>query len=251
MKVALCFSGQPRFIEEGFYFINEYIIKEYSPDIFAHLWIDHDAQKLPYKFGGNGEWINQRLEIDAIEKFDHLYSPLVLKTENSKFFLRKDEYFENSAKKFWKGAIQNESEPNFKMRQINNSLSYFYSLNQVNLLQKSYSYENNFTYDVVIRLRTDSMIKSELDLSRVRENTLYFTNINKQPRKLICDWVNFGTQASMEGFTSVFSNYENIMKKTLLLNQNTWCNEALHYANLKILKIKTKGISILIELPRF
>ena len=34
MKVALCISGQPRYLDEGYAQINKNILQKYSPDVF-------------------------------------------------------------------------------------------------------------------------------------------------------------------------------------------------------------------------
>ena len=47
-----------------------------------------------------------------------------------------DEDFELSEAKYWPGGI--EGQPDFQKRQINNSLSYFYSLCEANRLRKLY-----------------------------------------------------------------------------------------------------------------
>ena len=52
MKIALCFSGQPRFVNECSSLIKANVIQDYNVDVFAHLWFDDDLQTKPYKYGG-------------------------------------------------------------------------------------------------------------------------------------------------------------------------------------------------------
>ena len=52
MKIAVCFSGQPRFINECSPSILENVIGNYDVDVYAHLWFDEDLQTKPYKGGG-------------------------------------------------------------------------------------------------------------------------------------------------------------------------------------------------------
>ena len=49
MKIALCFSGQPRFVNECSPLIRNNVIQDYDIDVFAHLWFDDDLQTKPYK----------------------------------------------------------------------------------------------------------------------------------------------------------------------------------------------------------
>ena len=76
MKIALCFSGQPRFIEQVAPYVKENIIGDYDVDVFAHLWFDEDLQTKPYKYGGSGGWKDQRIASNAIEQFEQTYNPM-------------------------------------------------------------------------------------------------------------------------------------------------------------------------------
>ena len=40
MKIALCFSGQPRYIEKSFEQFQRGIFEKNDVDVFAHLWWD-------------------------------------------------------------------------------------------------------------------------------------------------------------------------------------------------------------------
>ena len=44
MKVALCFYGQPRFIDNkiGYESHNEHIISKVDTDIYTHFWFDRE-----------------------------------------------------------------------------------------------------------------------------------------------------------------------------------------------------------------
>jgi hypothetical protein len=53
MKIALCFSGQPRFVNECSSLIKSNVMQDYDIDVFAHLWFDDDLQTKPYKHGHN------------------------------------------------------------------------------------------------------------------------------------------------------------------------------------------------------
>ena len=132
MKIALCFSGQPRFVNECSPLIKSNVMQDYDIDVFAHLWFDDDLQTKPYKYGGDSNWDKQRIEGGAIDDFIKTYNPTDLLVEPSKSFGDPDldVDFEKSEAKYWAGGI--EGQPEFQQRQINNSLSYFYSLCEAN-----------------------------------------------------------------------------------------------------------------------
>ena len=52
--------------------------------------------------------------------------------------------FEESLNRYWYGAKEDPDPDNFRRTNINNCLSYFYSLNEVNKMKKVYEYANDF-----------------------------------------------------------------------------------------------------------
>lgn len=251
MKIALCFSGQPRFVSECYEYIRNNVISSYEVDIFAHLWFDEDLQTKPYKYGGDGKWVEQRIPSNAIKTFETLYNPKLIKIEKSKIFKNSSICFEPSLERYWPGAINNPLEPNYKERTINNCLSYFYSLQEVNKLKKLYEYENNFKYDCVIRSRTDSVVLNPVNYKNYNLDTINFSNINHQPDGMICDWFNFGNSKIMDAFMSVFSVWELVYHKTMQENQGAWCHELLHRKMIDCFNIPISGHPIQVVLPRF
>ena len=87
MKIALCFSGQPRFVNECSPLIKSNVMQDYDIDVFAHLWFDDDLQTKPYKYGGDSNWDKQRIEGGAIDDFIKTYNPTDLLVEPSKFLV--------------------------------------------------------------------------------------------------------------------------------------------------------------------
>ena len=49
MKIALCFSGQPRFVQEAAPYIIKNCRDGYDVDVFAHLWFDENLQTSTYR----------------------------------------------------------------------------------------------------------------------------------------------------------------------------------------------------------
>ena len=65
MRIALLLSGQPRFIEEGSEYILKNICEGNNVDTFCHFWMDDGLITKPYKFGGAGGWVHQRIDSKA------------------------------------------------------------------------------------------------------------------------------------------------------------------------------------------
>ena len=101
MKIALCFSGQPRFVQECSEYIKQNVIRDYDVDVFVHLWFDEDLQNNPYKYGGNGDWVNQRISDSAVDVFKSIYNPVTISVEKSKKFIDSKLHFETSLNRYW------------------------------------------------------------------------------------------------------------------------------------------------------
>jgi hypothetical protein len=253
MKIAVCFSGQPRFVDYAFPYIKHNVFLDNNIDVFAHLWFDDDLTSKPYKYGGNGTWQHQRIEKNAIEVFKTLYNPVALKSEPSKKFKISslEETYDISCRKYKQGSINNPLEPNFYERDINNIFSYYYSLNQVCLLKKEYEYLHNFKYDVVIRLRTDAVVFTPINQHKIKDNTLYYSDNQKQPDGMINDWLNFGTSKTMDAFTGCFSILEYLIEDCKKQTDGAWCCELIHKKMMEKMGIDSCGLNIEIHLPRF
>lgn len=251
MKIALCFSGQPRFVAECSEYIKANVIRNYDVDVFAHLWFDDDLQTKPYKYGGDGNWVNQRIKVNAIDEFKQIYNPVSLVVEKSKKFNDTALHFETSLKRYWKGSIDNPLDPDYRNRTINNCLSYFYSLHEVNKLKKLHEYEHDFKYDWVIRCRTDSIVHTKMQFKSCNPEVINYTGIMNQPDGMINDWFNFGGSDVMDAFMSVFPVSQLIFDKCMRENANAWCHELMHRKMVDCFGIDIQAHNIQITLPRF
>ena len=153
-----------------------------------------------------------------------------------------------SEKKYWEGGIENQ--PNFQERQINNSLSYFYSLSEANKLRKLYEYENKIKYDYVIRCRTDSQINQKITYENYEPQAVHFTSLMAPP-PFLNDWFNFGGSEAMEGFMGVFPLLRYLMLQTKCSREDTWCVELVHVELLETLGIPLERHPFSVTLPRF
>ena len=64
MKIAICFSGQPRFIKEGYTFLNKNLVGFDDMDIFFHSWTEKPL-------AGNHHHLTRH---DSIEEILKLYN---------------------------------------------------------------------------------------------------------------------------------------------------------------------------------
>lgn len=256
MKIAVCFSGQPRFVTQVAPYILENLFKGYDVDVFAHLWFDENLISQPYKYGGDGGWEHQRISASSIEDFCKIYSPKLIKIDRSKSF--KDSrlktetcYRSDGSEVKWSKHWAESKEPNYRNRMVNNWLSNFYSLLQANLLRKEYEYANDFKYDYVVKCRTDSIVQSKIKYENYDPNKLHYTNILQQPDGMIADYLNFGGPKVMDVFMSSFAILDLVFENCSKRHGGAWSNEMLHRITLDMLNIEFQDHPIYVALPRF
>lgn len=253
MKIALCFSGQPRFIKEVSSYTLNNVIGNNEVDVFGHFWFDKDLQEKPYKYGGDGGWVNQRIPNTALEDFTNIYNPKLIKVEESKKFLDQNllDTYQESIERYKKGSINNPLEPDFARRDINNIISYYYSLNQVGLLKSEYEYLNNFKYDVVIKMRTDTIVHDKLSFDSIEKNSLYYSGNMNQPDSMVNDWINYGGSEVMSIFMSSFQFLDLLINDSKNQTGGAWCCELIHKKMLDRYGINPRPCNINLSLPRF
>ena len=81
MRIAACFAGQPRFINECAPSILQNVFKDQQVDVFAHLWFCDELHNETFKYGGDGGWVDYRIPKTAIDDFIKHYKPVDLKAE--------------------------------------------------------------------------------------------------------------------------------------------------------------------------
>ena len=249
MKIALCLSGQPRFVDEVAPYIISNVCEGYDVDVFAHIWFDENIVNGPYKIGSkNDQWINQRLKSTAVDDLLKIYKPVSYLIEPSKNFIDGQIHFETSLKRYWTWG---EPGIEFRNRIINNTLSYFYGLNQVNNLKKTYEYANGFKYDWVVRCRTDTIIHTKINYEKYDPNLINFSGLSNQPDGMINDWFDFGGSKVMDAFMSLFPVFDLVMDKCLRENDMAFCPELLHRKMVDCFNIRIQPHPIVITLPRF
>ena len=75
--------------------------------------------------------------------------------------------------------------------------------------KKIYELKNEITYDWVVRLRFDNIIKSPIKFEDLSPILLYHQEMNK-PENEISDWINFSNSKNMDSYSSVFHTLEKL-----------------------------------------
>lgn len=163
MKIAICLSGQPRTWKKCYQRWLEIFSPKGEIDFFFHLW---DYNTLPNLLATHNGGINIEDELLSQSEKDD-----IIKTFSPKNFL-----FESRKPiSYWNCKIPIE-------KQFGPwCIEQFYSLYRVSLIKREYEIQNNFRYDIVVRLRTDLWINDKPEIITPEPNTVYTSH---------CSWDN-------------------------------------------------------------
>ena len=83
MKTALCFYGQPRFLEEAYNHTYKDVIAYYNCDVFIHTYWHKDYVGTPYPCRAPDTFSAQDIEVKdgIIDKICDLYNPKNIKVD--------------------------------------------------------------------------------------------------------------------------------------------------------------------------
>lgn len=154
MRVALCLSGAPRSFKRCVENLRRNFIDLYKPDIFISTWrFESPDERFP--------------ETDTPDELVELYNPLKFDIEI--FNARRKATFETNPFKSF--ADQQGST-------VSRMLPMFYKIYLSDLHRFMYEKENQFTYDVVVRCRSDLLFHSPVQLEKPPANAVCFPEKN-------------------------------------------------------------------------
>jgi len=141
-KIALCLSGQPRYVHEGYLNIKKHILDKFNVDVFVHTWYNENDIGKQFELSPNLNYNRQcKLEPTVISDIIELYKPIKIAHEIPKSF-------------------QTYGSVDYGLCLPNSVHSMFYSICKSNELKRIYETEHDFIYDLVIRCRFDVEINS-------------------------------------------------------------------------------------------
>jgi hypothetical protein len=180
MKIALCLSGQPRALEEGFLYWKKNLLDCYEVDVFVHSW---------------KSYLNDRVL--------ELYKPVVHIFDDYKFSPEHDKIYEQN-------CVHESSLPRY-------SLSQFYTILQSRNLKSEYEVSHSFKYDWVIKGRFDYALNIVPNFNS--DNSYVYLPIRRYLRADntydygFCDLFAYGSSENMNKYMSVFEFMEDFSKR--------------------------------------
>lgn len=175
MKIALCFFGQPIFLNNPYTYLYHkfWILDKYNTDIYIHTWIDGEEKECKYS-----DWVlyQQKLRNEKYEtpkEYKGIENDIIKKYKPKKYIFEKSKNFKltdydwerlkEKEKKYyeeWNGDFY------LSKNNENNILSQLYSIDKVlNLLESDYEW--------VILSRFDNHIIDFPNLYNLNNNFLY------------------------------------------------------------------------------
>ena len=189
MRIALCLSGQARFVEQGYReVIKPLIFDGKSVDVFIHTW-DIDQSQIGNPFmAGKIHPVGSPVAADLIDYTIDLYRPVKHKREYQKPF-----------------PIVPWNDRHMPGFFSENAYSMFYSIYQANLLKILYEDEHNFKYDWVIRSRFDVQLNTQLDFDAFDPQAVNVPNICFDPVNGYVDCFSFSNSYNMDVYANTYN----------------------------------------------
>jgi hypothetical protein len=202
MKVALCISGQPRNALQSFPYIKQNLIEPNQADVFIHMHYDPDNLYMEKSHADKGNCqLQQGLDTEIIQ----LYQPKSVLVENPRNFRKPQIQIPPNrllgSKKM--NAHKNWSDEEHTQHMVKQLTSMYYSIYKANELKEIYANEQGIVYDYVIRIRFDLSPLQPLIVSNYNPHCISYLEIG-QPDQLISDWLNFGSNAVMNIYASLY-----------------------------------------------
>lgn len=249
MKIAICFSGEPRFVEECYGMIKKNVIDvNQDVDFFVHTWHSEEtSDKILYtkEISSFGE---SSIKRDAVERIIDLYNPRDILVDDPIFFRSNIDWGESMEKYYSGYRDSNLTSEEFRDIKISNMYSFLYSNMKSILLKKEFELKNGFIYDTVVRFRFDNIVRNPIIFSNYNMDLLHYQEMG-QPDGMISDWINFSNSSNMDTFSSVYNNLENLAKNCLL-KHGAYSPESLIREICDTFQLGTQGHRFGIELPR-
>jgi hypothetical protein len=191
MKIALCLSGQARFVEQGYHeVLYPFVLKDIEIDVFIHTW-DVQSQIGKHFLAAGTHPVGEPISADHIDKTLKLYNP------------RK--HIVEPPKEFPMLPWASNHMPGFRSDYV---YSMFYSIYHSNKLKMEYEAENNFKYDWVIRSRFDVRLDTKIEFNSLDVNTLNTPAGCFDPHNGYVDCFALSNSPNMDVYSDVYNHLD-------------------------------------------
>ena len=206
MRVAVCISGQPRSVKQGFEFINKYVIEPNQADVFIHTWQPSANEAFINPI--NGSEVGDAVDEGITDVIRDLYNP-------TRFIF--DKQFQFDEKDYNDRAF-----PGMKASWM---LSMWYSVQAANWLKSEKEDDTGVIYDAVFRMRFDWALTEDLianDIDPYAKGPVVVPSDCAHPTGFNDQFAG-GSSRNMDIYSSVYDHIEEYYRE----DNQPFCNEIL------------------------
>jgi hypothetical protein len=223
MKLALVFSGQPRFFENTAYSsIKKHLIDKHECDVYAHFWFSPDSNT-KYEtalWSGLGELT---FPSDTVDRFTKLYKPLNIQ---------------------YNTPVLNSEIKNTYLRSNSPRSAYNVSSKYTSIKLSFKLIENIEKYDFIVNIRSDLVIFDIPDITAFSTEKIYLFEQEKE-RNILNDNINFIPPKYAHIFYNAIDNFDLLYNNGTLYNAEELYYSTFEYNNLLdkcVITPRTKGV---------
>lgn len=241
MKVALCLSGQPRFLEKAYPFIQNCLIEPNNADVFFHTWFDNSL--VGKRFVSNKNGIPME---DAGGSFDARTPELLQKLYNPKSFEISTPLSLSDSNLPVDCILSTHATTYTRSEFVSMLYSSWFSIQRSNNLKELYRLQNGIHYDFVIRARFDASLNMPIPCRLLSPGCLYVDN-RELPPNMVPDWFGISSNEISNIYASGFNSLERFAYSP---NSNDLiCGENIVYRLMAVHNIPIVRINELVHRP--
>ncbi len=231
MKVALCLSGQPRFVEKAFPYIEDCLLRPNNPDVFIHTWFSSEDANKPFRVDAAWkETETNKIDPQTDRKLLEMYKPVRHVFEPQRKFSNSRLDVDVTLNTFYEKFSRDWM--------ITSQHSMWYSIFMSNHLMNVYRLKNDIQYDYVIRCRMDAYMNRSIYCKDLSLDRIWVAHQRPIPHQ-IDDWFAIGSVANMNVYSSMFNMID--WSNKVSHERDSYCaNEHLLYNLLERTQIKTE-----------
>jgi hypothetical protein len=238
MKVALCFSGQPRYVEKSYEQFSKNILSNNDVDVFAHMWWDESYKGKSFVWESKDKYPE---DYSPMDKFEELFKPkwTFIEAHKPKEFFGYD--------KFPTISLFDSSMDIDVIRSIvTRQRSQWYSIHW------SMSHPDLDDYDLIVRARTDLTFEQPINFSDYDVDKVHMMDGSLQcgGDRHYQDWFWFGPPNYMRQINKTYEKilpfYKNGLKHMHELMLHSISEESVpgEILDLGVYMMKRSGIDI-------
>ncbi|NDB85510.1 MAG: hypothetical protein EB127_22830, partial [Alphaproteobacteria bacterium] len=203
VRVAYCFYGQPRRLEEGYTTVQSLMSRhsDVQFDFFYHTWYDSSKSIQKYEASPWRHLGTKDLTIgsDILNRINTLYVP------KSSVYSPPIEFDLSGVKE----SLLYKNTKSYKLPNINNVLSQLYSIQQVRNAVFDYVQKTNIAYDFVVLSRFDFLRPITINFHTL-DNTKMFVSDQIANRKLFCNYA-ISNYSTFLNHANIYNNLNNLL----------------------------------------